>query len=66
MFCLTTNKNELYFMLSVDQVISNMEECFFKFSESSDTLAPQSPFWQTFMNRKKHLQEMKYCLAAFC
>lgn len=53
-------------MLSVDQVISNMEECFFKFSESSDTLAPQSPFWQTFMNRKKHLQEMKYCLAAFC
>jgi len=40
MFCLTTNKNELCFTLSVDQVISNMEGYFFRFSIFSDVLAP--------------------------
>lgn len=44
MFPLTTNKNELCFTLSVDQVISNMEEHFFKFSIFLDALAPMESF----------------------
>lgn len=36
MFCLTT--------LSVDQVISNMKEYYFKFSEFLDALAPMESF----------------------
>lgn len=44
MFCLTTNKNELCFPLSVDQVISKMKEYFFKFSVFSDVLAPMEYF----------------------
>lgn len=44
MFSLTTNKNELCFTLSVDQVISNMEEYFFKFSTFSDVLVPMESF----------------------
>lgn len=44
MFCLTTNKNELCFTLSVDQVISNMEEYFFEFPIFLDALAPTESF----------------------